>query len=59
MGTSLLLDKFLQDVSDPLLKALIRVYEDKLDFSDDERINSMVAKLEEILEERGNASHSA
>ena len=59
MSKSLLLDKFIQDIDDPLLNAFIQAYADTLDCSDDERLNNLVAKLEELFEEQSNAAHPA
>lgn len=59
MTKSLLLEKFIHDIDDPLLKDLLQVYLDLVDESDEERINVLVAKIEDKFEERNNASTPA
>jgi hypothetical protein len=56
MAKSMLLEKFMHETEDELLRMLIQTYTNSLDLSEDERVELLVAKLKEIFEERNNAS---
>ena len=59
MAQSQILEIFIQEVDDALLKELLRVYNLSLDLTEDERVANLIANLENIFEERNNASQQA
>lgn len=55
MTNSQIIEKFIQDVEDEILRELLDIYNQFLEMSDDEKVQSLTDKLASLFEERNNA----
>lgn len=55
MTNSQIIEKFIQDVEDEILRELLDIYNQSLEMSDDEKVQSLIDKLASLFEERNNA----
>lgn len=59
MTNSQIIEKFIQDVEDEMLRELLVIYSQSLEMSDDEKVQKLTDKLALLFEERSNASQEA
>jgi hypothetical protein len=59
MAKSVLLEKFIQETDNPLLQELLKVFCESMDQPNEECVNLLVTKLEDIFEEQINANRPA
>lgn len=55
MTNSQIIEKFIQDIEDEILRELLDIYNQSLEMSDDEKVQRVADKLASLFEERNNA----